>query len=262
MQNSFFLFLFLSSILLLTRCQPSNISEDDSLDNTVDTKSYYYPVEELATPKVYEYSSIVSEEEAYISHYWKIQKKVDEQGKVYLIWERFNPLFQKDMETTEWIVEDGVVSQTYDFYTFDSTTQTFTKYPNKIKQSIVYPFKASTDSVLAYRYESEMKLPPDFITVKLIRDRKFKEFVPVDYNGKQLQAAVFTSTDLYDIENTEEGGFWKQEKEKTEVYAQGIGLIYEDEQVKGEQGIAVTQLTNIYTMEEFEQLSTTQQEDQ
>lgn len=256
MQNHLFTLLFSYGILLLVGCQSPEVPQDVSSDNLVDTKSYYYPVDELTTPKIYEYSTIVSEDEAYISHYWKIQKKVDEQGKTYLVWERFNPLFQKDMETTEWIVADGVVSQSYDFYTFDSTNQTFTRHPNKIKQSIVYPFKASTDSVLAYRYESEMKLPPDFITVNLIRDRKFKEFVPVNYHGEQLQAAVFTSTDLYDIENTEEGGFWKQEKEKTEVYAQGIGLIYEDEQVKGEQGIAVTQLTNIYTVEEFEKLAT------
>ncbi len=237
-------------------CQPKETPVELPVEQTVDTKSYYYPVEELATPQIYEYSAVVSETEAYISHYWKIQKEVDEEGKVYLVWERYNTAFQKDMYTKEWIVADGVVSQVYDFYTFDSTNQTFERHPNKIKQSIVYPFKPSTDSVMAYRYECEMKLPPDFTTVKLIRDRQFDEFVTVDYKGEELQAAVFISKDFYDIEDKEKGGFWNQEKNKTEVYAEGIGLIYEDEQIKGEEGIAVTQLTNIYTVEEFEKLKT------
>ena len=116
----------------------------------------------------------------------------------------------------------------------------------------MFPFEASLDSVMAYRFVCEMKLPPDFLTAKLVRDRKFAKTLSYSYKGDSLEAVAFACTDLYDIENKEEGGFWQMKKAVIEVYAKGIGLVYQEEKTAGQEGSEVTRLNEIYSVEEFE----------
>jgi len=237
-------------------CTPSseeqNQPQDDSNYELI--KEYYYPIDSLYEGRVYEYSNIANNE-AYISHYWHLQSQQAEDGNTYLIWKRYNPLFQQDMYIKEWIVNDGVITQEYLIYTIDSATQERQVHENKISQNVVFPFKASKDSVMAYRFECEVKLPPDYLTVKLVRDRKFKQLTTFEYKGEEIDAALFANNDLYDIENKEEGGFWKQQKGVVEIYGKNIGLVYQEEKTAGQEGTEVIRLTNIYSLEEFEALA-------
>lgn len=227
------------------------LQEVDS--NTFYTKDYYYPVESLAEEKIYEYV-VENEGQSYLSHYLSLKKELAEDGSVYLISKYYAPDFQQNQQIKEWIIKDGVITKEYTFLVLDSLSQAFKEYPNNVSQNVVFPFYAALDSSMAYRFVCEMKLPPDFLTVKLIRDRKFNQKLSYTYNKEVLEAISFTATDLYDIENTEGGGFWNQKKASIEVYAKGIGLVYKETKTAGGDGTEVERLSNIYSVEEFEAL--------
>lgn len=252
---SCFLLIFISS------CQPQENTPtteepvQEVNDNTFYTKAYYYPIESLSEEKIYEYV-IENKGETYLSHYLSLKKETGEDGNVYLISKYYAPDFQQNQEIKEWIIKDGVITQGYTFLVMDSISQSFKEYPNEVSQNVVFPFYASLDSVMAYRFVCEMKLPPDFLTVKLVRDRKFNKKLSYTYKEEELEAIAFTATDLYDIENVEGGGFWEQKKATIEVYAKGIGLVYKETKTAGGEGTEVERLSTIYSVEEFEALKT------
>lgn len=216
----------------------------------VQTKDYYYPIDKLTVPKVYEYS-MVYEGEYYIDQYWRVQRS-ERDGATYLQMQGYNPLFQQNMYTEELILEDGVLTQKYDMLQLDSATQELKRYPNTLTQSIIFPFRTATDSQMVYRYETTSKTPPQFVTTKLVRDRKFKEFSTFDYQEKTYEAAIFSIKNLYDIEDKENGGFWNMTAEGEEVYAKGLGLV--QKRTVNDQGeVSLEQLTNVYSLAEFEE---------
>lgn len=246
-------------LLFFIACTPpttdnsSNPEPPKKTAKTFYTKPYYYPVEELKTGKVYEYS-LVQDGQAFVTHYWHLQTEEGEKGQTFLIWKRYNPLFEQDQYIKEWIVQDGVVTKAYDIFIKDSTKQAPTRYTNEVEENIVFPFQATLESNMAYRFSCILTLPPDFLTVKLVRDRKFSGATEYVYKGTTEEAVAFTLNDLYDIENREEGGFWQQEKVTKEIYVKGIGLVQQEVQTKGETATEVTKLSNIYTWEAFEKL--------
>ncbi len=239
-------------LLFIYSCTP--LPEPEKAEhNSFYTKAYYYPAEELEAGKVYEYV-IVHDGEEYLSHFWHLQSEKDQEGNLFLIWNRYNAQLQKDQYIKEWIIEDGVITKEYKFFVLDSATNKLKEYPNDVSQNVVFPFNASTDTAMAYRFVCEMKLPPDFLTAKLIRDRKFGSSTKFNYKDQEVDAVAFTCTDLYDIENVEEGGFWNIKKAVVEIYAKGTGLVYQEEKRAGQQGSEVTKLRTIYSIEEFENL--------
>jgi hypothetical protein len=246
-------------LIFIFSCQPKESTQtteepvQEVDNNTFYTKAYYYPIESLSEEKIYEYV-IEHEDQTYLSHYLSLKKELGEDGAVYLRSKYYAPNFQQNQEIKEWIIKDGVITQGYIFLVMDSLSQSLKKYPNEVSQNVVFPFYASLDSVMAYRFVCEMKLPPDFLTVKLVRDRKFNKKLTYTYKEEELEAIAFTATDLYDIENTEGGGFWEQKKATIEVYAKGIGLVYKETKTAGGEGSEVERLSNIYSVEEFEAL--------
>lgn len=213
------------------------------------TKPYYFPVEALKEGKVYEYS-MIKDSTAFVDHYWHLQTVQDDKGQTFLIWKRYNPFFEQDQYIKEWVVKDGVVTKAYEMFVRDSTKQTPTRYINKVEENIVFPFQATLDSNMAYRFRCTLSLPPDFITVRLVRDRQFSQPLIYPYKGKKIPAVAFSCTDLYDLEDQQKGGYWEQKTTSVEIYAKGIGLV----QTKENQSPSVTRLSNIYTLEEFNQI--------
>jgi hypothetical protein len=246
-------------LIFILGCQPKESSKNtDKVLQEVDsstfyTKDYYYPVESLSEEKIYEYV-LENEGQTYLSHYLSLKTELAEDGSVYLISKYYAPDFQQNQQIKEWMIKDGVITKEYTFLVLDSLSQRLKEYPNNVSQNVVFPFYASLDSSMAYRFVCEMKLPPDFLTVKLIRDRKFNQTLSYTYNKEVLEAISFTATDLYDIENTEGGGFWNQKKASIEVYAKGIGLVYKETKTAGGTGTEVERLSTIYSVEEFEAL--------
>lgn len=214
---------------------------------------FYYPLDSLREGKVYEYV-VVFDGKEYLLNYWHIKSEKDEKGNDYLIWERYSPKKVKDQYIKEWVVKEGVITKEYAFYVMDSITNTLKEFPNNVSQNVVFPFFPSTDSAMAYRFACDMKLPPEFINVKLIRDRKFKEKISFKHRGIEKEAISFTSSDLYEIQDNTEGGYWKQKKNVLEIYAKGIGLVHREETTDGVADTEVTKLRNVFSFEEFEKL--------
>ena len=175
-------------------------------------------------------------------------------GDTFLIWKRYNPLFEQDQYIREWIVRDGVITKDYYFYIYDSTSQQRKTYPNQVEQNVVFPFDAALDSNLIYRFSTTMTLPPDFVRVKLVRDRRFGEAFDQIYEGDTLPAIAFYSKDFYDLEDTLQGGFWNEQRAVVEVYAQGVGLLQEQVWMPGVEQPEVTQLAGRYTWAAFDSL--------
>lgn len=244
-------------LLFFVACESPEASITDDSDttnvtqNTFYTKPYYYPVEKLRTGKVYEYSRM-QDSAAYIDHYWHFQT-IDSAGQTFLVGKRYNPFFEQDQYTREWVVQDGVVTTTYEMLIKDTTLQTTTRYVNEVDQNIVFPFNASLDSNMAYRFTCKLTLPPDFVTVRLVRDRQFSQPLVYPYKGEEIPAVAFSCTDLYDLEDREQGGYWEHKTASVEIYAQDMGLVYTEEK-KGEEPSEVTRLTNIYTLQQFQTL--------
>lgn len=239
-------------LLVLYSCTPT-----DAPPQIVATRAHYFPIENLFDGVVYEYS-IAEQDQSYRSHYWHLQSTI-ENGDTFLIWKRYNPLFENDQYIKEWIIRDGVITQEYYFYAYDSTEQAFRPYVNEVEQNVVFPFHAVTDSNSVYRFTSTVTLPPSFVKVKLIRDRRFAGQQDVNYQGQSYSTIVFESEDYYDLDGQEEGGFWEQRQQLKEIYAEGIGLI-EEERTGPDGQPRKTYLSNRYTSAEFEQLQATAQE--
>lgn len=245
--------------LCLMACEPPTpptitvgSEEPTPTAQTFNTLPYYFPVEALKQGKVYEYS-LMQDSAAFVTHYWLLQTEEDAKGQTFLIWKRYNPFFEQDQYIKEWIVKDGVVTVAYEMFIKDTATQISTRYVNKVEENIVFPFEASLDTNMAYRFSCALTLPPDFVTVRLIRDRQFSQPLVYPYQGKKVPAVAFACTDLYDLEDKEEGGYWEQKTASVEIYAEGIGLVYTEEKKEGKSS-TINQLTHIYTLEEFEVL--------
>ncbi|MCH2046747.1 MAG: hypothetical protein MK212_21715 [Saprospiraceae bacterium] len=232
---------------------------------TVNLKPYYYPLDSLQDGWVYEYADQASK---IVTHYWFFKVVKDEAGDRYLVAVRYNGFFEQDQISREWIVANGTISKDYKILVRDSLTGIAEAYTADISENVVFPFEAVKDTNLAYRFECSFSLPPDTnIINKLTRDRKFREFSTYNLHGDEVDVAVFQNKDFYDIEDVANGGFWTVEKEVTEIYAKGIGLVYQAEKTIDKTNPIPPReifLSNIYTMEEFiklkEQLSNAEEQ--
>ncbi|MCP4441010.1 MAG: hypothetical protein GY810_18970 [Aureispira sp.] len=248
------LFYLLALSFLWVSCEttPADTEPINNEPETFNLKPYYYPIDSLQDGWVYEYAN---KESMVVSYYWYFKVVNDEAGDRYLVGVRYNPFFEQDQLSREWIVANGTISKDYKMFLKDSVSGKSQPYTAQISQNVVYPFEAVQDSAMAYRFECTLSLPPDTnVVTKLTRDRKFKEFSTYDLHGEQVDVAVFNNKDYYDIEDVKNGGFWNVEKEVTEIYAKDIGLVYLSEKTVDKTNPIPpneTFLSNIYTMEEF-----------
>ena len=246
MKNSYFLFLLIS--LVLFSCQspePSNTTPEST--DLQQLKKFYYPIDDLEDGMVYEY---VDEKTGSVVGYWHYSTVKDEAGNRYLIGTNYNPFFEQDQFSREWIVATGTILKDYQFIQTDSATGKAIMRPAKIEESVVYPFEALSDSSLAYRFRMKFSLLPDTTThYDLVRDRKFGKYMNYTYDGKERKAVMFNTKEYIDAHNPVEGGSWQLNSDMTEIFAAGIGLVYTK---KTSQGVNYThRLKRRFTMEEF-----------
>lgn len=241
----YFILLLFGSFLLA--CNPETPESQ-----TVQLKEYYYPIDSLKDGWVYEYADKATN---IVSHFWFFKTVKDEAGDRFLVGVRYNAFYEQSNLSREWIVANGVISKDYKFFVKDSLTGKSDVYTAEISENVVFPFEATKDSVMAYRFSCKFSIPPDTnLTVELVRDRRFSHFDTYTLNGEEVETAVFKNHDLYDIEDTVNGGFWNVENEVTEVYAKGYGLVFQSEKTVDETNDIPPNefyLSNIYTMEEF-----------
>mgnify|MGYP001083731001 FL=1 len=106
--------------------------------------------------------------------------------------------------------------------------------PAKIEESVVFPFEAITDTSLAYRFRMKFSLLPDTAThYDLLRDRKFGKYMQYSYDEQDRKAVQFNTKEYIDVHNSAEGGSWQLNSSMTEIFAEGIGLVYTSKQSDG-----------------------------
>lgn len=236
-------------LLLLGSCDPSASSSNEI---TFNTRPYYFPIDDLKAGWVYEYHTIQNGN-GYLSHFWHLTSVIDA-NDTFLIWKRYNPLFEQDQYIKEQIFATGAMVKEYYLYAYDSSRQQRQAYA--VQQSAIFPFQAATDSNMVYRYSASMTLPPDFVTVRLNRDRRFEGVAPKPYSfeDQSLPAIVFQSKDVYDLEDTTEGGFWSDERRVYEYYAQGLGLVETQEWSAGSPTPSIIRLVKRHRVPVFDRL--------
>lgn len=207
----------------------TNVSNDN--EDLQQLKKYYYPIDSLQEGMVYEY---VDETTGNLVGYWSYKTVEDEAGNHYLISTGYNPFFEQEQFSREWIVATGTILKDYQFIQTDSVTMKSILRPAKIEESVVFPFEAVTDTSLAYRFRMKFSLLPDTSTqYDLVRDRKFGKYTNYTYMGKDYKAVEFNTKEYIDVHNPAEGGDWQLNSEMKEIFVAGIGLVYTRKKSEG-----------------------------
>ena len=113
--------------LTLWSCQPAEI----------ELKSYYYPIDELSTPLVYEYRAVNNDTLG--AEYWYFQT-VKTDSATFLVGNNYDRFFNVNQLFREEIVSNGSIVQDYFLYLFDTTGTQF-QVPAEITHSNVYPLR-------------------------------------------------------------------------------------------------------------------------
>lgn len=225
-----------AALLCLISCEPD--------DGKKDLKAFYFPLDSLADGRVYEYRVISGSEQR--KAYW-YYKAVREEQRLYLIGMAYDDAFAPEQFVREEQVDNGMLLSDFIAYETDTVTGLKVQIPAQVEQSNVFPFKVSAPAgvlLFSVRWTS----PRDSSVYSFTRNRQYLKDTSVVFRNEQLPAVLFNVRELVDHEQE---GHWQQEYPVTEVYAQGVGLVFTEKRFSDSLRL-VYQLEDIYSMEEFE----------
>ncbi len=208
-------------------------------------KDFYFPVEKLKSPKVYEYRSIGNDSLA--PQYW-YYRTIETDSMLYLTGQSYNQDFIPEQFSREMILDDGVVLGDTRLYQTDSTG-----YQSPVAVEVlagnVFPFSVK-DSTIVYLYKIkwyESKEPP--IYYEIIKNRRYSGETTYTYKGKSIPCIQFQVRELVDQYNE---GHLENEIQGIELYAKGIGLVYYKKIISEELSLEY-ELHDTYEMEQLEE---------
>ena len=183
-------------------------------------KDYYFPVNSLASGKVYEYHSINNQ---YDPPFFWLYETVEENENLYLTGTYFGPAFNKYQSIKEEVVSNGMLLQEFSWYEKDTATNLEYQVPVEVQSGNVFSFELSNPpSVLVSSLH--WTLPTDSLTkMTFIRNRQFEMDTTYTFLNESHDCLKFYVRELIDNERQ---GHLEQEYEAAEIYAKGIGLIY------------------------------------
>ena len=228
-------FFVMSCLLLIGACSEDRQSVED----------FYFPVEKLKSPKVYEYRSLGNDSLA--PQYW-YYRTIETDTMLYFTGQSYNQDFIPEQFSREMILEDGVVSEDIRLYHTDSTGH---QLPVEVEllAGNVFPFFIK-DSSIVYLYKIkwyESKEPPVYYEV--IKNRRYLGETSYTYKGKNIPCIQFQVREMVDYYNE---GHLENEIQGIELYAEGIGLVYYKKMIS--EGLSLEYgLHDTYEMEELEE---------
>ncbi|MEM1323079.1 MAG: hypothetical protein AAGG75_22635 [Bacteroidota bacterium] len=228
-----FVFLFL---LCLWSCQ---------MEDKIQIKAYYFPVEELKEGLVYEYNSVGKDSLA--PEYW-YYKTFEQDSGLYFTGQYYNYDFEIGQFVSEEVVGNGtLLHQLFMYEPADSNGQQL-RFSVEIEVPNVFPFEVrDSGGVFLYKIKWTSPSQPERRT-RLIRNRRYLGKRPYEFNGEQHEAIAFSTRDL--IETNEEG-YQELQYDGEEIYAKGIGLVYYRKAIDSNL-VLEYQLKGRYKMEELE----------
>ncbi|RMG88200.1 MAG: hypothetical protein D6714_01070 [Bacteroidetes bacterium] len=234
--NRLFLGVVFALLLLLTNCQ----------DDRRIIKDYYFPVEDLKVPKVYEFESIGNEHDP--PFYWLFQT-VERGESTFLTGTFYSYDFVKYQAVEEEVVKNGMLLNRFRWFEKDTATQKPVEVPVQIEAGNVFGFELS-DPPAVWVSSVHWRLPQDTLTkMTFIRNRQYEKDTTYTFEGKTYDCLKIYVRELID---NERDGHLEQEYEATELYAKGLGLVYFRKNIAKEWQM-IYRLKHIYAVPEFEQ---------
>ncbi len=229
-------FCFLWAIVFQFACVKS--------DGKKNIREYYYPIENLMQPMVYEYQAINNDSLG--SEYWYF-KTHETDTATYFTGNNFNRNFEVGQFSSEEVVKNGTIQKDYVLFSYDSLGQQF-QVPAEIEHGNTFPFEVKdSNSIFLQKLKWTFSENP-LITTTLIRNRRYKGTAEYTYKDKTYDCVQFQLKELIDDFNN---GHFEKEYGGMELYAKGLGLVYYKKVI--DQLILEYELVDIYPMEVLEQ---------
>ena len=199
------------SLFLFSACQPPNI------------KAYYFPIKALEEPLVYEYVDDSTGQ----TDYWLYNTVYDQAGNQFLLGTNYNQKGEQQQFFRSQILADGAILKDYRFFQTDSSGKSHTSSA-KIKEPVLYPFKPTQAEGQVYRYWVNFSIAPDTAVVyDIVRNRTLSKEQPTFvWKGQKLPAIQLDVEEFSETHDHVNGGHWKMQGQRQEIYAKGLGLVY------------------------------------
>jgi hypothetical protein len=235
-RNSFMLCCFLNILVFQLACV--------SGEEYKNIREYYYPLETLKQPMVYEYRAINNDSLG--TEYWYF-KTHETDTATYFTGNNINRNFQVGQFSSEAVVKNGTIQKDYVLFTYDSLGQQF-QIPAEIEYGNTFPFEVKdSNSIFLQKLKWTFSEDP-LITTTLIRNRRYKGETKFTYKGTVYDCVEFELKELIDDFNN---GHFEKEYGGTELYAKGLGLVYYKKVIDD---ITIEyELADVYAMEKLEQ---------
>lgn len=238
------------SFFILTACFVSlsilcSSCTEDGEDGKLNIEAYYYPVDKLTEPLVYEYRPVNNDTLGLQYWYFRTMKT---DTATYFTSNIYNQFFEVEQFSIEELVSNGMLQKEYFLYTFD-TTGTQVRHPAEIVFNNAFPFEVK-DSSGVFLQEMKWTFSKEPLhTTTLVRNRRYTGKTEYTYKGINYDAVVFSVLeavdDFYD-------GHLETKTSGVEIYAKGIGLVYQKKNIS-ETLVLEYELSNTYSMEVLEQ---------
>ncbi|AFC24737.1 hypothetical protein SGRA_2006 [Saprospira grandis str. Lewin] len=214
------------SLFLFSACQPQAPKTEEQPATEVEAnniKAYYFPIKALEEPQVYEY---VDDSTGQID-YWLYNTVYDKAGNQFLLGTNYNQKGEQQQFFRSQILADGAILKDYRFFQTDSSGKSHTSSA-KIKEPVLYPFKPTQEAGQVYRFWVNFSIAPDTAVVyDIVRNRSLsKESLTFSWEGQELPAIQLDVEEFSETNDSINGGHWKMQGQRQEIYAQGLGLVY------------------------------------
>jgi len=235
-RNIIGMFLVLFGVVFLTSCE--------NKESKKKIRDFYYPIEFLKEPMVYEYRAINNDTLG--AEYWYF-KTHETDTAIYFTGNNLNRNFEVGQFSSEEIVENGTIQKDYVLFSYDSLGQQY-QVPAEIEYGNTFPFEVTdSNSIFLQKLKWTFSENP-LITTTLIRNRRYIGEAKYAYQGEIYECVEFQLKELIDDFNN---GHFEKEYGGTELYAKGLGLVYYKKVI--DDIVLEYGLDDVYPMEKLEQ---------
>ena len=207
-------------------------------------RPYYFPFKTLTEGLVYEYQPTDTLGTPFYAYY----RTLYEDDKTYLTVMFYDHTYTPYQFVSERLVNSGALLERQFLYETDTLGKQV-QIPLRVASNNTFPFKLATDGppgVLLMEMSWAQPSQPG-ATFTLVRNRQYARDTTWTYQQETLDAIVLRLREL--IEHDEEGVL-SQEYGGTEVYAEGLGLVYSEKRIA--EGLTLAyRLADRYPMSTF-----------
>ena len=207
-------------------------------------KAYFYPINALKEPLVYEYRPVSNDT---LGAQYLYFSTLETDTATYLMTNIYNQFYEVEQLSVEEVVSNGMLQKDYFLYIPDSTGLK-RRIPAEIEYGNSFPFEVRDSSgVFLQKMKWTFNEEPLYTTT-LIRNRRYIGDKKHHFKGTEYDAITFN---LREIIDDFRDGHLETETSGIEIYAKGLGLVYYKKAIS-ENLVLEYELVDRYSMEEFE----------